>query len=99
LEVFNLEDFYPLEIHSQIDISQFFSKGFLLKEKDFQEELKNHGWLQYKEHYVAMHCSTAAIVHAFDFIFAYYPIGTIRKENYQWKCRRFRRFLLRRITA
>jgi hypothetical protein len=64
LEVFDLEDYYPNEIRTQIDISQWLFEGFLLKEKDFREALKNHHWAQYQNHLVAIHCSTDAIIPA-----------------------------------
>ncbi|GEC79120.1 DUF2480 family protein [Flavobacterium aquatile] len=64
LEVFDLEDYYPTEVRTQIDISQWLYEGFLLKEKDFREALKNHDWSQYQNHYVAVYCSTDAIIPA-----------------------------------
>jgi hypothetical protein len=64
LEVFDLEDYYAKEIRTQIDISQWLYEGFLLKEKDFREALKNHDWSQYQNHYIAIHCSTEAIIPA-----------------------------------
>ena len=64
LEVFDLEDYYPNGIRTQIDISQWLFEGFLLKEKDFREALKNQDWSQYQDHFVAIHCSTDAILPA-----------------------------------
>ena len=64
LEVFDLEDYYPIGTRTQIDISQWLYEGFLLKEKDFREVLKNHDWKQYQGHFVAIHCSTDAIIPA-----------------------------------
>lgn len=64
LEVFDLEDYYPIGTRTQIDISQWLYEGFLLKEKDFREALKSHDWLQYQGHFVAIHCSTDAIIPA-----------------------------------
>ena len=64
LEVFDLEDYYPAVSRAQIDISQWLLEGFLLKEKDFREHLKNHDWQQYQDQYVAVFCSTDAIVPA-----------------------------------
>ena len=64
LEVFDLEDYYPIGQRVQLDISQWLYEGFLLREKDFREALKNHDWKQYQEQYVAIHCSTEAIVPA-----------------------------------
>ena len=64
LEVFDLEDYYPSGIRTQLDISQWLLDGFLLKEKDFRESLKNHDWYQYQNHFVAIYCSTGAIIPA-----------------------------------
>ncbi len=64
LELFDLEDYYPVGIRTQIDISQWLLEGFLLKEKDFREALKNHDWSKYQNHFVAIHCSTDAIIPA-----------------------------------
>ena len=64
LEVFDLEDYYPSGIRTQLDISQWLLDGFLLKEKDFREALKIHDWSQYQNHFVAIHCSTDAIIPA-----------------------------------
>ncbi|WP_333693587.1 DUF2480 family protein [Flavobacterium sp.] len=64
LEVFDLEDYYPSGIRTQLDIAQWLEEGFLLKEKDFREALKNHDWSQYQNHLVAIHCSTEAILPA-----------------------------------
>lgn len=64
LEVFDLEDYYPKGTREQIDISKWLLDGFLLKEKDFREHLKNHNWSQYQDQYVAINSSTDAIVPA-----------------------------------
>ena len=64
LEVFDLEDYYPNGIRTQIDISQWLFESFLLKEKDFREALKNHDWKLYENQYVAINCSTDAIIPA-----------------------------------
>lgn len=64
LEVFDLEDYYQNGIRTQIDISQWLFEGFLLKEKDFREALKNHDFSQYQNHFVAINCSTDAIIPA-----------------------------------
>lgn len=64
LEVFDLEDYYPTGTRTQIDISKWLYEGFLLREKDFREALKNHDWSQYQNHFVAINCSTDAIIPA-----------------------------------
>lgn len=62
LVVFDLEDYYQEGTRTQIDISQWLLEGFLLREKDFREALKNHDWSQYQNHFVAVDCSTDAIL-------------------------------------
>ena len=62
LEVFDLEDYYPAGVRTQIDISQWLIDGFLLKEKDFREQLNNQDWSQYQDQYVAVSCGTDAII-------------------------------------
>lgn len=62
LEVFDLEDYYPAGIRVQIDISQWLFDGFLLKEKDFREQLNNQDWSQYQDQFVAVSCGTDAII-------------------------------------
>jgi hypothetical protein len=80
LEVFDLEDYYPKGIRTQIDISQWFLEGFLLKEKDFREHLKNHDWSQYQDQYVAINCSTDAIFPAWATILVAVHLAPFAKK-------------------
>jgi hypothetical protein len=80
LEVFDLEDYYPKGIRAQIDISQWLLEGFLLKEKDFREHLKNHDWTQYQDQYVAINCSTDAIVPAWASILVAIQVAPYAKK-------------------
>lgn len=68
LQVFDLEDYYPVGERAVLDISQWLLEGFVLREKDFRETLKNFDWQQYEGKYVAMHCSTDAIVPAWAYM-------------------------------
>ena len=80
LEVFDLEDYYPKGVRAQIDISQWLIEGFLLKEKDFREQLKNHDWSQYQDQYVAINCSTDAIVPAWASILVAIQLAPFAKK-------------------
>jgi hypothetical protein len=62
LVTINPEDFYPEGIRTEIDIADQLIEGFLLREKDFREYIKVHDWSSYKDHYVAVFCSTDAII-------------------------------------
>lgn len=80
LVVFDLEDYYQEGVRSQIDISQWLLEGFLLKEKDFREALKDYDWSQYKGHFVAIHCSTEAILPAWSPILVATYVATYAKK-------------------
>jgi len=62
LKTIDLEDLYPSEKRTVIDIKPWLFKEFILKEKDFRNSLKNHEWGQYKNQYVALSCSSNAII-------------------------------------
>ena len=68
LVTFNLEDFYPRGERIVFDISDWLLEGFVLREKDFREQAKNHDWQQYESAYVALICSTDAIVPSWAFM-------------------------------
>lgn len=68
LVTFDLEDYYPEGKRVVFDISSWLFESFLLKEKDFREQAKNHNWEQYKNCYVALTCSTDAIIPAWAYM-------------------------------
>ncbi|WP_069133011.1 DUF2480 family protein [Rhodohalobacter halophilus] len=46
----------------ELDIKEFLFQGLILKEKEYREQLEKHDWTQYKDGFLAVHCSTDAIV-------------------------------------
>lgn len=62
LKTIDLEDFYPKGTRTVIDIKNWLFQEQILKETDFREHLKNHEWLQYNNQYVALTCSSDAII-------------------------------------
>ncbi|MEX1382886.1 DUF2480 family protein [Lutibacter sp.] len=62
LKTIDLEDFYPKGPRTSIDIKKWLFHELILKEKDFREYLKNHDWSQYQNHYIALTCSSDAII-------------------------------------
>lgn len=62
LVTFDLEDYYPEGKRILLDISIWLHEGFILKEKDFRAFVSKHNWEEYQDTFVALHCSTDAIV-------------------------------------
>lgn len=81
LEVFDLEDYYPIGIRRQLDISPWLFEGFILKEKEFRQSLKEHNWEQYQNQYVAINCSTDAIIPAWASILVALHLAPFAKKT------------------
>lgn len=45
-----------------IDLKDFLFKGLILREEEFRNTVKNTSWENYKDKYVAIHCSSDAII-------------------------------------
>jgi hypothetical protein len=64
LITFDLEKLYQIGTRQSIDLSQWLHQGLLLKEKEFRALLKAHDWSVYQDQFIALHCSTDAILPA-----------------------------------
>lgn len=62
LVVIDLEDYYPSGQRVQLDISNWLYEGLILREKDFRVQVAAHDWSQYQDAFVALHCSSDAII-------------------------------------
>lgn len=62
LLTFNLEDYYPAGQRVLLDIKDWLYEGLILREKDFRSQLENHDWSGYQDAYVALNCSTDAVI-------------------------------------
>jgi len=68
LVTINLEDYYPVGKRILFDIKDWLYEGFVLREKDFRDRVKSFDWAQYKDCYVALTCSSDAIIPGWAFI-------------------------------
>jgi hypothetical protein len=62
LQVIDLEDFYPDGKRVSFDIKDWLLEGLVLREKEFRVFVAEHNWEQYQNSYIALGCSTDAIV-------------------------------------
>ena len=58
----NLEDYYPKGERVLFDIKDWLFEGFVLREKDFRNQVSEFNWSQYQDSYVALTCSSDAII-------------------------------------
>jgi len=64
----DLEDYYPKGIRTVVDIKNWLFHEQILKEIDFREHLKNYDWSQYKDQFVALTCTSEAIIPSWAFM-------------------------------
>ncbi|MCM4150154.1 DUF2480 domain-containing protein [Arenibacter sp. N53] len=62
LVTFNLEDLYPKGTRILMDIKDWLYEGLILREKEFRAQLEEHDWSVYKDAYLALTCSSDAII-------------------------------------
>lgn len=68
LVTFNLEDFYPKGDRVVFDIKDWLLEGLVLRETVFREKALAHDWSKYQDTYVALLCSTDAIIPAWAYM-------------------------------
>jgi hypothetical protein len=68
LVTFDLEQFYPEGKRVRLDIKDWLQDELILKEKEFRAAAAAHSWEQYQDAYVALHCSTDAIIPAWAYM-------------------------------
>lgn len=68
LMTIDLEDYYPQGKRVLFDIKDWLFEGFVLREKDFRQSASEFDWSQYQDSYVALTCSTDAIIPAWAFM-------------------------------
>lgn len=68
LRTLDLEDFFPKGERVLLDISHWLFEGIVLKEKDFRESVSQHPWNTYQNKYVALTCSSDAIIPSWAYL-------------------------------
>ena len=64
----NLEDYYPQGNRVLFDIKDWLFEGFVLRETDFRNRVSEFDWSQYKGDYIALTCSSDAIIPGWAFM-------------------------------
>lgn len=68
LVVIDLEDFYPSGKRVLFDIKDWLYEGLVLREKEFRQLVKDYDWSIHQDQYVALSCSTDAIIPAWAYM-------------------------------
>ena len=80
LITFDLEKLYPAGERKTLDLSQWLEQGFILREKEFRSALKTFDFSPYKDAYVALYCSTEALLPAWAHLLVSIHLQQIAKK-------------------
>ena len=64
----DLEDYYPEGERIIFDLKDWLWEGLVLREQEFRTAVKTHDWSKYKDAYVALTCSSEAIIPAWAYM-------------------------------
>ncbi|WP_194767311.1 DUF2480 family protein [Tamlana sp. I1] len=76
----NLEDYYPKGNRVLFDIKDWLYEGFVLREKDFRDQVANYDWSQYQDSYVALTCSSDAIIPGWAYMLLSIQLQPVAKK-------------------
>lgn len=68
LVTIDLEELYPEGERVVVDLKDWLFEGLVLREKDFRASVENHEWSEYQDKYVAINCSSEAIIPSWAFL-------------------------------
>ncbi|MGW9684718.1 DUF2480 family protein [Flagellimonas sp. 2504JD1-5] len=80
LITFDLEELYPEGRREVLDIKDWLYEGIILKEKEFRSALDEQDWSAYQDAYVALTCSTDAIVPGWAFMLVASKLNPFAKK-------------------
>ncbi|MCX7551094.1 DUF2480 family protein [Xanthomarina sp. F2636L] len=81
LVVLDLEDYYPEGKRIVLDVKDWLFEGFVLREKEFRKSLKEHDWTHYQDCFVALTCSSDAIIPAWAYMLIGLELETVSKKT------------------
>ena len=80
LVTIDLEDYYPQGKRIVFDIKDWLFEEIILKEKDFRFFVKDHNWSQYEGSYVALNCSSDAIIPSWAYMLITAELASFAKK-------------------
>ena len=68
LVTIDLEDYYPKADRVLFDIKDWLFEELILKEKEFRAFVNAHDWSQYNHNFIALTCSSDAIIPSWAYL-------------------------------
>ena len=76
----DLEDYYPKGTRVYFDIKEWLYEGLVLREKEFRSFVNTHDWSTYKGQFIALHCTSDAIIPGWAYMLVRLQLSGIAKQ-------------------
>jgi hypothetical protein len=76
----DLEDYYPKGTRVCFDIKDWLYEGLVLRETEFRSLVNTHDWSTYKDQFIALHCSSDAIIPGWAYMLIRLQLSGIAKQ-------------------
>ena len=76
----DLEDYYPKGTRVCFDIKDWLHEGLVLRETEFRSLVNTHDWSAYKDQFIALHCSSDAIIPGWAYMLIRLQLSGIAKQ-------------------
>ena len=76
----DLEDYYPNGTRVVFDIKDWLYERLVLREKEFRAFVEMHDWGAYKDKYIALCCTTEAIIPGWAYMLVRLRLSEIAKQ-------------------
>lgn len=80
LVTIDLEEYYPNGARILFDIKDWLYEGLVLREKEFRTLIDAHDWSIYKNQYIALHCTSDAIIPGWAYMLIRLQLSGIAKQ-------------------
>ena len=80
LVTIDLEDYYPKGTRVCFDIKEWLYEGLVLREKEFRAFVSTHDWSAYKDQFIALHCTSDAIIPGWAYMLVRLQLSGIAKQ-------------------
>jgi hypothetical protein len=80
LVTIDLEEYYPNGARILFDIKDWLHEGLVLREKEFRALIDAHDWSIYKNQYIALHCTSDAIIPGWAYMLIRLQLSGIAKQ-------------------
>lgn len=83
LVTLDLQQYFDETPILKLDLKDFLYEGLILKEEDFRNQLEDHDWSQYKDKYLAVYCSTDAIISKWAYMLVAQYAASVAKDVFK----------------